>query len=41
MFYEIWRVCPVFEKSAKSEGFPANAEKTSKKRGIYPFLIEH
>jgi hypothetical protein len=41
MFYEICRVCPVFEKSAEDEGSAAGANKTTKKRSIYPFLLEH
>jgi len=41
MFYEICRVCPVFEKSAEDEGCAAGAAKTTKKRSIYPFLLEH
>jgi hypothetical protein len=41
MFYKIWRVCPVFGKSAKDEGSAAGADKTTKKRSIYPISLEH
>jgi hypothetical protein len=41
MFYEIWRGYPVFEKSAKDEGCAAGADKTAKKRSIYPISLEH
>jgi hypothetical protein len=41
MFYGFCRVCPFFEKSAENGGCAANAEKTSKKRGIYLFSVEH
>jgi hypothetical protein len=44
LYYDFAGYVPFLEKSAESKGLPANAgniKKTSKKRGISSFFVEH